>query len=323
MADIATNTLAIKDGAGADSSLAAQSSSYGLVPVHAISGSVNVTSSANSPVLVTGSVAILQPVNVDITVADNISVTSSAANPLFISSSANSPVLVTGSVLLLNNSSLTASISGTPTVTLSSNAVTASISGTPTVTLSSNAVTASISGTPTITGTVNINNTSLSVTSSINNSSLNVTASINNSSLTITASNTSPIATIYKKSSTTSFATKTVHNSYTTGDYYIDYTSSASGTFLIADGDNDRSTLIIFNPSSYNLYINVGSSSEGPNGFQMYNTSSAPLKYSFILFPSGTYMADETTLNCRHSGFFVSKSEGGFSPEAVSTRINY
>jgi hypothetical protein len=306
MADIATNTLAIKDGAGADSSLAAQSSSYGLVPVHAISGSVNITSSANSPVLVTGSVAILQPVNVDITVADNISVTSSAANPLFISSSANSPVLVTGSVLLLNNSSLTASISGTPTVTLSSNAVTASISGT-----------------PTITGTVNINNTSLSVTSSINNSSLNVTASINNSSLTITASNISPIATIYKKSSTTSFATKTVHNSYTTGDYYIDYTSSASGTFLIADGDNDRSTLIIFNPSSYNLYINVGSSSEGPNGFQMYNTSSAPLKYSFILFPSGTYMADETTLNCRHGGFFISKSEGGFSPEAVSTRINY
>ncbi len=47
---MATNTLIIKDGNGTLSGLSTFSSSTGLIPEHAISGSVSVTASAANPV---------------------------------------------------------------------------------------------------------------------------------------------------------------------------------------------------------------------------------------------------------------------------------
>jgi hypothetical protein len=387
-------SLKIKDGSGTGSALSTFTSSAGLIPEHAIYGSVTVTASAGNqlpvklyssaislgggvpvtssqayPLYVTGSVSISQPVNVDLTIADNVSVTSSITNPLYISSSLNSPILVVGTVDLqsnvvtasisgtptvtLSSNVVTASISGTPTVTLSSNIVTASISGTPTVTLSSNVVTASISGTPQITGTVGVNNfpASFSVTASaaqpvytvgsiqISSASLTVvtssttnpvaavlqdsavsiagTASVAvNSIVTVTSSNLTPLIVAPQKSVADS--TRDVHNIYGS----INYENYSSGTFVIASSSYDRKGLVISNNSSNNLYVVIGSSSDGPNGFQLSTTASAPLKFSFILYPSGTYFAESVFVSQFHAGFFPSSSDPGWYPETISTKVN-
>ncbi len=320
--------------------------------VLALGSGIPVTASQAYPLYVTGSVSISQPVNVDLTIADNVSVTSSIANPLYISSSLNSPVLVVGTVGLQSNV-VTASISGTPTVTLSSNVVTASISGTPTVTLSSNVVTASISGTPQITGTVGVNNfpSSFSVTASAAQPIYTVgSVQISSASLTVvTASTTNPVAAVLQDSSVTiagtasvainsvvtvtssnltplivtpqksvADSTRDVHNIYGS----INYENYSSGTFVIASSSYDRKGLVISNNSSNNLYVVIGSSSDGPNGFQLSTTASAPLKFSFILYPSGTYFAESVFVSQFHAGFFPSSSDPGWYPETISTKVN-
>lgn len=110
-----TDSLIIKDGVGSIKSVTVESSSYGYIPVHAISSSAGsgsyVTASATYPLYVTGNVSISQPVNVDVVVGDSIAVTSSFGAPLYVSSSANSPLLVTGTISV--NTASTISISNT------------------------------------------------------------------------------------------------------------------------------------------------------------------------------------------------------------------
>jgi hypothetical protein len=251
-----------------------------------------VTASLANPVYVTGAVQVSQPVSVDLVIGDNVFVTSSLSAPLYVSSSNNSPILITGTVNVDNYPAITT-------------------------------VTASTTSPVPVTGTINAGGYYLnSINDSVAPLSFAFTSSGGVNYIRATASNSSPVTTVSKKSTITN-ATKTVHNQYTIGDEYIDYTSSFSGTFIISSLDINRSTLILFNPSAYNLYISVGSGSDGPNGFQMLNTSSAPLKYSFILYPSGTYIADDSTVSAFHSGFFISSSTPGFSPEAISTKVSY
>lgn len=85
----------------------------------------------------------------------------------------------------------------------------------------------------------------------------------------------------------------------------IDWTIE-SGTFILANSSSDRQGLVIFNPSPSNLYISIGSGSK--NGFTLVTTESAPIVYSFILYPSGTYNATNTTVQQFHSGYYVSST---------------
>jgi hypothetical protein len=129
--------LIIKDGVGSTTSLKTTLTGSDHMPHHivqAVSGTVNVSASAAYPVYVTGNVSVNQPINVDVDISDKLTVVVSSSannNAVWVTSSNSYPVFVKN----IESSVVTASISGTPTVTLSSNAVTASISGTPTVTV--------------------------------------------------------------------------------------------------------------------------------------------------------------------------------------------
>jgi len=274
---MATNSLVIKDGNGAASSLSAFSGSYGLIPEHAITGSVNVTASAANPVYVTGNVQISQPVSVEIDLSDNINVTASQSNPVYVtgavissvadglrvSSSVTYPLYVTGNVTVtdfLNTLSVTAS-QGNPVYVVSEQSK-----------------------------PVFVNNTS-------------------SLPLYITSSENSPV-TIKTKTATIVNRTKFTNGGMTPQiDWASTGSSNISGTFILANSSSARIGLIFANNTAYDLYVSVGTGSYGStNGFLLNGTASAPADYSFILYPSGTYSADASFVNAFHSGFFASAS---------------
>lgn len=94
-----------------------------------------------------------------------------------------------------------------------------------------------------------------------------------------------------------------------------------SGTFVLAAEDENRKGLMISNPSQENLYIIVGSGST--NGFTLNSTGSAPDVFSFIIYPSGTYIAEPVMAAAFHAGFFVSQSNFVQIPNAMSTKVTY
>lgn len=296
-----SNSLIIKDGNSATKTLSVFSSSLGFIPEHAVSGTVNVSASAASPVYVTGNVSISQPVNVDLNLSDQLTVVVSSSqnnNAVWVTSSAAYPAFVN-----INNTA-SVSISGTPTIT-----GTVAISGVPTVALQSNIVTASISGVPTITGSVSISGTA-SVTSSYDNP-VAVTGSVNVGSIasivSITSSYTNPVVTKEKLATSLTFSQFAVG----TGSN-IDWTSTGSlnmsGTFIIAQSSSVRSGLMFTNNFPVNLYV-VYDTGYSNNGFGSFvSTSSAPYQYSFVLYPNGTYIADPSFVNVKHSGYFPSSS---------------
>ena len=114
----------------------------------------------------------------------------------------------------------------------------------------------------------------------------------------VTASTSNPVTVVTKpvttvtKSSVTSFSWNTL----------------ASGTFNLASESVSRRGLSVFNPGPQPLYVSLASATTAQNGFTITNTSSAPSSYSFILYPSGTYVADETTVGVYHAGYFISGS---------------
>jgi hypothetical protein len=332
---MATNTLVIKDGLGVVSGISAFSGGFGLIPEHAINGTVAVTASAANPVYVTGAVEIAGTSTV--TLSSNI-VTASISGAAIVTASAASPVYVTGAV----------QIAGTSTVTLASNIVTSSIDGTvtvtssvaspvhvtgaTTVTLSSNIVTASIDGTSTITasaanpvyvtGGVEITNSptvtlsSNAVTASlfgvnVVGGKLEVTGNLG--SVTIESASIN-VGTASVRFVPTTTVTRYGFSSYGgPGNESIDWTSTASanvsGTFILASSSSARIGLMFANITDKNLYIAIGDT-DAPtkNGFGMNSTASAPYNFSFILYPSGTYFAEPSFVNAKHSGFFVSSS---------------
>lgn len=308
-----SNSLIIKDGNSATKTLSVFSSSLGFIPEHAVSGTVNVSASAASPVYVTGNVSISQPVNVDLNLSDQLTVVVSSSqnnNAVWVTSSAAYPAFVninnTASVSISGTPTITGSVSidGTPTIT-----GTVAISGVPTVALQSNIVTASISGTPTITGSVSISGTA-SVTSSYDNP-VAVTGSVNVGSIasivSITSSYTNPVVTKEKLATSLTFSQFAVG----TGSS-IDWTSTGSlnmsGTFIIAQSSSVRSGLMFTNNFPVNLYV-VYDTGYSNNGFGSFvSTSSAPYQYSFVLYPNGTYIADPSFVNVKHSGYFPSSS---------------
>lgn len=137
----------------------------------------------------------------------------------------------------------------------------------------------------------------------------------NTSSSALYITSSSPIA--VKESS----AKITSVNAYAYPAQY-DWSSDASGTFALAAEDDNRKGLIVSNPTAYSLYVVLGSGSN--NGFDLNTVDAAPTKFSFIIYPSGTYIAEPIFAAAFHAGFFVSQSNFTSEvPYAVSTKVTY
>lgn len=277
-------SLIIKDGVGAVKNLTVESGSYGFMPVHYVTSStsapVYITASSANPLPVTGNIS------VDVMVGDLITVTSSQANPVWVTgstvvdviigdiinvtASAAAPVYVTGAVIVNTGSQIT--------------------------------VTASLSNPTGITGTVNVNNfpatqtVSASLTSPVG---ITGTVNVNNTTLTVTSSLTNPVVAYAYSPPVTTVAASSV----TSFNWAV-----TNGTFAIAAAASTRRGLTVFNPGPHNLYIALSTAAGANNGFTIVNTASAPSQYSFIVYPSGTYTADETTVGVYHGGYFISGS---------------
>jgi hypothetical protein len=131
--------------------------------------------------------------------------------------------------------------------------------------------------------------------------------------LYITSSNSFPLQVQIKPPT---YASK---QKYVANQFGFDWAIN-SGTFVLATQDSGRKSLIISNPSPHELYISVGSGAL--NGFQIDSLTIPPETYSFIVYPSGTYTADEYAASVFHAGFFVSQSDNS-SLKALATRIGY
>lgn len=297
----------------------------GTVNVNNLSTITTVTSSGGNPIQITGAVRITEPLPVEITVADIISVTSSLAAPLYISSSANSPLLVTGTVTVQGVDAavsdglrVTSSVDNPLWVSASfSNPV--AVTGSFTTTVADGLrVTSSVTNPLAITGTVALNNNILVVTSSNSSPVLTIITSSINNPVWITGSVLPAVTATVNISATASVgATVTASiygspsisiqkNKFRVGDT-ISYSLSTSGTFELAQASTSRKGLIVHNPSSTKLYVVLGSGTL--NGFtNVQNLQDEPNSYSFILYPSGTYIADLSLVNVFHGGWFVSSS---------------
>jgi hypothetical protein len=87
--------------------------------------------------------------------------------------------------------------------------------------------------------------------------------------------------------------------------------SVASGTVNAASSSINRKSLTFFNDSPHNVYIMMGEpigGNEQTNGFNIYQVSSKPNFYSFVLYPSGTYFAEPHNVGMKHGMFLVSSS---------------
>jgi len=298
---MAIQSLTIKDGTGSLKYLAVESSSYGFIPVHQITSSTSspiyITASSANPLPVTGSIS------VDVVVGDIINVTASST----------APVYVTGAIT--NTPSLQAVYS---TTTYTANTFPFQLVGTNGTKANLDAsgrlaVTSSQTNPIWITGStvvdiiagdvVNVTSSTASpvyVSGTLTVNTASSTVTIANSSLVVTSSLVSPIyAYAYSPPVTTVTASSVTSFSWTT---------VASGTFNIASGSSTRRGLTLFNPGPYNLYVALSTAGGTTHGFTILNTASAPSQYSFIVYPSGTYTADPTTVGVYHGGYFISSS---------------
>lgn len=98
-----------------------------------------------------------------------------------------------------------------------------------------------------------------------------------------------------------------------------DWSTSESGTFALASNDTSRKGLTIFNPGPNNLYISLSTAGGSTNGFTLVDTASAPSVYTTVIFPSGTYIADQTTVGVYHGGYFIS---GTINQSVFATSIS-
>jgi hypothetical protein len=217
-----------------------------------------------------------------------------------VTASEQNPLSVTGTVKINNFPSvqtITASLSNqvgvTGSVTLNG---TSTITGTVNVNNfpSTQAITASFSSPVAVTGAVTLNGTS-NVTGTVNVNNFPATQ-------TVTSSNTYPV---YQANAAGSTLLQTVSSSFN------GWNTTASGTFRLADLNTSRRELMIYNSGPGNLYVALGATSlinTDRYGFTLTNTASAPSSYSFVIYPSGTYMTSEASRVLHHGGYFISGS---------------
>jgi hypothetical protein len=133
--------------------------------------------------------------------------------------------------------------------------------------------------------------------------------------INVTASAANPVY-VTGNFATTATPVTTVNQSYVNS---FSWATAASGTFLITGSNSARRGLTIFNPGPYSLYIALSTAGGVKNGFTLLNTSSSPAYYSFIVYPSGTYIADQTNVNVTYGGYFISGSaSSGVYTTAIS-----
>lgn len=323
-------SLIIKDGYGAVKSLTVESGSYGFMPVHYVTSStsapVYITASSANPIPVTGNI------NVDVMVGDLITVTSSQANPVWVTGSTTVDVVIGDIINVTASAAAPVSVTGTITSnialqtgyspsTYTSNilpiqlvgsssykaAVDSSgrlfVTGSVTVNTGSSSVVTSSAAAPVyVTGAVTVNTGSLITATASLAAPVGVTGTVNvnNTVLTVTSSLLAPVVAYAYSPPVTTVAASSV-TSFT-------WATAASGTFALASNSITRRGLTVFNPGPYNLYIAFSTAGGTTNGFTLINTSSAPTQYSFIVYPSGTYTADGTTVGVYHGGYFISGS---------------
>lgn len=101
--------------------------------------------------------------------------------------------------------------------------------------------------------------------------------------------------------------------------YFSWVSNPEDGTYVAALLDSSRRGLAIFNPGPYNMYIGIATDEYAGtvNGFIVSDTSSAPDVYSFILYPSGTYIADEATRCFMHGIYYIT---GAVNPITLVTQ---
>jgi hypothetical protein len=275
-------------------------------PVHTktIQGSVTTASISGTPTI-TGTVGISGTPTVTGTVhIDNayIVVTSSQANPVY----------TTGSI----------GISGVPTVALSSNQVTASITGTPSITGSVGisgvpTVTGSvgISGTPVVTGTVHVDNDSFVVTASSANpvyvtGTVTVSQPVNvdvnlSDQLTVVVSSSENTNTVWVTSSNgypVSVKQKTASSVFSNGINYDDSDIITNFSGKTIDISNSYPTAINFyikNRTDGNVYVRLTQSGSA------YITSQIN---DFTLRPGDLYEASPTDVKVPHTLYIISGS---------------
>jgi len=120
--------------------------------------------------------------------------------------------------------------------------------------------------------------------------------------VTVTSSVTQPVYVSQKPVTTVN------KNFVNTFDWTID-----NGAFAIADEDTNRKGLVLFNPGPYNLYVSLDTDGVvGDKGFIITDTGSSPDLFSFIVYASGTYFADDTTVGVYHAGYFISGSASDY-----------
>ena len=276
-------SLIIKDGTGAVKSLTVESGSFGYMPVHYVTSStsapVYITASSENPLPVTGNI------NVDVMVGDLITVTASTANPLAITGTV-SPILPA-----VYNSN-----------TYTTNTLPVQIIGS-----SGYKATVDTSSRLSVTGAVTVNNfpATQTITASLTNPvGVSGTVNVNNSTLTVTSSLSNPVYALAATPAVTTVV-QTVSSSFL-------WNTTPSGTFALATANPLRRGLTVFNPGPFNLYVALSTAGAGgdigKHGFTLVNTASAPSIYSFIVYPSGTYTADTTTVGVYHGGYFISGS---------------
>ena len=148
-------------------------------------------------------------------------------------------------------------------------------------------------------------NSPLPVTSSANKPLFVTNDTIN--VLYVSSSDAHPVVTKSRISTSTSRAT--FSSFANTIDWASSTPSNISGTFILANTSSTRTGLMFSNNTNKDLYIALGDNDfASTNGFLLNTTSSAPLVYSFVLYPSGTYFAEPSFVNIKHSGFFISSS---------------
>lgn len=210
-------------------------------------------------------------------------VTSSNAYPVFITASSSNPLPVTGTI------NVDVQVSDLITVT------------------------SSVANPVWVTGTLAVNTASY-VTSSINNEYLYVTssaanpvyASITNTLTVNTASN--EVYVMNLEANAVYVRPMRSQNVTLTSPSSPGWDTSASGSFILAAENQSRKSLMIFNPGPNDLYVAMSTSGGATNGFVINDITQPPDFYSFILYPSGTFVGDNTNLNVHYGGFFISGS---------------
>lgn len=291
--------LTIKDGAGATTALNTSLAGGEHTPYHAISGTVSITSSLTNPVAVTGTVtvgSITDPVVLSADVygypgftygALITKVTASDTDPVHVTSSFLQPLFVSSSS---GREVWVASSPGTPVYVSSSEG---------------NVVFVSAS-----------TNSPVPVTSSGDKPVFVVNDSAK--PIFVTSSDAFPVVT---KNTIATSTSRTGFSSYA-GTINWAGTGSAdiSGTFILAQSSSTRKGLMFANNTNKDLYIALGDNDfAATNGFLLSNTASSPVSYSFILYPSGTYFAETTFANIKHSGFFISSSNIDVTINVITT----